>query len=240
MNIKQLAGCFLMLATILVLVVLFGADLVGGTAVAAAENTPTPAPQIVVLEVVTTPVPTPDPEAPTAPPQTPVPVFVLSDFANDPQEVETAAKSAYRSPFTSLYWKFVLWSTQYNRTICPAKIEGFFRYARTYVAVTTDKNEYPFWSAETPRTTRGEELLRLNVLAADLFFDYIKSTASCGSAPVVPYGGVILEFVKDENGLNRSARVYDLDGRCLELMSEAEFNDTIGREYARRLNGTTN
>lgn len=238
MSIKRLAGCFLMLASILALVVLFGADLVGETAAAEPESTPSPAPQIVVIEVVPTPEPTTNPQAPTAPPQTPVPAFVLSDYTNDAQAVEVAAKSAYRSPFTTLYWKFVLWSTQYNRTVSPSKIDGFWRYARTFVDVASDTNEYPFWSSETPRTTRGKELLRLNVLAADLFFDYIKSTTACGSAPVVPYSGVILEFVKDADGLNRSARVYDLDGRCLELMSEAEFNDTIGREYARRLNGT--
>lgn len=238
MSIRRLAGCFLMLASILVLVVLFGADLVGGTAAAEQESTPSPAPIVVVIDVVPTPVPTPDPDAPTAPPETPAPVLVLSDYQNDAQAVEVAAKSAYRSPFTTLYWKFVLWSTQYNRTVSPSKIDGFWRYGRTYVGVTTDTNEYPFWTSENPRSKRGEDLMRLNLIASDLFFDYIQSTTACGSAPVVPYTGVILEFVKDADGMNRSARVYDLEGRCLELMTEAEFNDTIGREYARRLNGT--
>lgn len=240
MNIKRWAGCFFMLVTILTLVVLFGADLVGESARAEPEATPSPAPSILIVEVVPTPTPTPDPNAPTAPPKTPTPTFILSDFSNDPQEVDTAARSAYDSPFDVLYWKFVLWSTQYNRTICTAKVNGFYRYARTFVLVSTDKNEYPFWSGKTPKTTRGKDLLRLNVIAADLFFDYIKSTAACGSDPIVPYSGVILEFVKDKNGMNRYARVYDLDGKCLELMPEAEFNDTIGKEYSRRLNGTTN
>lgn len=240
MSIKQLAGCFLMLATILVVAVLLGVNLVGTSAEAAIDPTSTqaPAPAVVLIEAVPTPTPDPGPTAPAPAVQTPVPTFVLSDFVNDAQAVETAAKSAYRSPFTSLYWKFVLWSTQYNRTVSPSKINGFWRYERNFVAVATNKDEYPFWTSENPRTTRGKEILRLNIIAADLFFDYLQSTLSCESKPIVPYDGVLLEFVKDKDGLNRSARVYNLDGDCLELMSEADFNDTIGQEYARRLNGT--
>lgn len=239
MKLKQLAGCFLTLAIITLLVALSSVNLFSALA-EAPDATPTPCPpaEVVMIDVISTPEPEQQGDSPTAPPETPTPVFVLSGHKNDAQEIEVAAKSAYRSPFTQLYWKFVLWSTEYNRSISPSKIDGFWRYARTFVGVATDKDEYFFWSAENPRSKKGEELLRLNRIAADLFFDYIKSTTECGTAPMVPYDGVLLEFVKDEDGMNRSARVYDLDGNCLELMSEVDFNDTIGREYARRLNGT--
>ena len=193
--------------------------------------------EIFVIELAPTPEPTPDPNAPTPPPQTPEPVFVLVDYSNDPQDIDIAARSAYYSPFDKLYWKFVLWSVEYNRSICSKMVDGVHLYARSFCAVATDTNEFQFWTNSLPHSTRGKEILRLNNIAADLFFDYIKSASECGCDPVVPYDGVILEFVANDDGLYRSANVYNLDGKCLTLMDEDEFNATIGAEYLKRLNG---
>jgi len=193
--------------------------------------------EIFVIELAPTPEPTPDPNAPTPPPQTPEPVFVLVDYSNDPQDIDIAARSAYYSPFDKLYWKFVLWSVEMNRTTCGRMDNGIPLYSKTFVEVATNTNEFPFWSARLPKSTRGQEILRLNRIAADLFFDYYESTVACGTEPIVPYDGVILEFVQNDAGLNRSANVYNLDGKCLTLMDEDEFNATIGAEYLKRLNG---
>ena len=188
---------------------------------------------VVVIEVV----PTPAPSTPTPPVATPQPVLVLQDYDNDAQSVDIAARSAYYSPFDQLYWKFVLWSVEYNRSICPRMVDGMPVYSRSFCEVATDKDEFQFWTNKTPHSTRGKEILRLNVMAADLFFDYIKSAGECGSPPVVPYDGVMLEFVANEDGLYRSANVYNLDGTQLKLMPPDEFNATIGAEYQRRLSG---
>ena len=193
--------------------------------------------EIFVIELAPTPEPAKDPNAPTPPPQTPEPVLIITKHSNDAQEVDVAARSAYHSPFDQLYWKFVLWSVEYNRSICSKMVDGVHLYARSFCAVATDTNEFQFWTNALPHSTRGKEILRLNNIAADLFFDYIKSVDECGCKPIVPYDGVMLEFVANDDGLYRSANVYNIDGKCLTLMGKDEFNETIGAEYRLRLNG---
>lgn len=205
------------------------------------ENTPTtsPTPCVIFMDM-RTPEPTINPNAPTppaTPPTTPTPVLVISDYSADPQDIEVGALSAYYSPFDKLYWKFVLWCVEYNRSVSPCKKNGFYIYARSFSENAQDTNEFPFYSAKHPHSKAGAEIYRLNLIAADLFFDYVSSTLACGSAPVVPWDGVLLEFVPDKNGMNRSANVYNLNGKQLTLMDEETFNATLGREYARRING---
>lgn len=181
--------------------------------------------------------PTPAPPTPTPPEVTPAPELVITTHENDAQSVDIAARSAYYSPFDVLYWKFVLWSVEYNRSICTKMVDGVPLYSRSFCEVATDKDEFTFWSNSLPHSTRGKEIMRLNRIAANLFFDYIKSAQETGAEPIVPYGGVILEFVQDKNGLNRTANIYDLNGKYLELMPRTEFDETIGAEYLTRLNG---
>ena len=188
---------------------------------------------IVVIEMQ----PTPSPAELTPPQPTPEPTLVLKNYTNDAQSVDIAARSAYHSPFDKLYWKFVLWSVEYNRSICPRMVDGMPLYSRSFCEVATDRDEFQFWTNETPHSTRGKEILRLNVIAADLFFDYIQSANECGSKLIVPFDGVMLEFVENEDGLYRSANVYNLDGTQLKLMAQDEFNSTIGAEFQHRLSG---